>query len=93
MSGQEEEHDAGEELCESDEAKIKGAAGERINLPADGDSLHLRGRGREEAPGEEEAKAGITECDSAVGQDFIVWGRAGRTGNAHSGSGNGLHHR
>jgi len=49
VTRQEEEHDAGEELRQADEAEVEGALGDFVDLPADGDGLHFEGEHDEAA--------------------------------------------
>ena len=62
MSRDEEEKDAGEELGEADQAEIERAAGEAVDLPADGDGLHLGRRGGEKARRHVEAESWVVNA-------------------------------
>ena len=65
MTRQEEEHDAGEELRQADEAEVEGALGDFVDLPANGNGLHLRGEDDEEARHLKHQEARILESGAS----------------------------
>jgi len=66
VSGEEEEHDPGEELREADEAEVEGALGDFVDLPADGDGLHFEGEHDEAAGALKNLERRIAERGSRI---------------------------
>jgi hypothetical protein len=61
VPGDEEEQDAGKKLCEADEAEVERSVRDFVDLPADGDRLHLERGHDEEARDLVEREVGIRE--------------------------------
>ncbi len=74
MAGDQEQEDAGKKLCQSDIAKVDGAAGDLVDLPANGHGLRLSADDREQAGELEEPEISMLECST--------WRHKGRLGHA-----------
>ena len=61
VPGGKKKGDAGKKLGEADQSEIEGALGDFVNLPADGDRLHLERRNNTKAGDGEGDKVGIRE--------------------------------
>ena len=66
MPGGQDQQDEGQELGESDQAKVERVAGGAEDLPADRDRLDLGGRGDDEARHDVAAQIGMAEDRSPV---------------------------
>ena len=58
----------GRELRQADQAQVEQAAGDLVDLPADGDALHLHREGAEEAAGKVEGEVTVAQDGQAAGR-------------------------
>jgi len=66
LARDEAEHDGGKELSESDESEVEWSVREVVDLPPDGNSLHLHRDDGGHAPRERESKIAMSKCCAGV---------------------------
>src|ERR1700732_942629 len=66
MSGNQKQSDSRQKLAESDEAQVKRAVREVVNLPADRDGLHFGGRDYQKSGSLIEGKSRVVKRDPPI---------------------------
>jgi hypothetical protein len=77
VAGPQDQHQEGGELGQADQPEVEQAAGNLVDLPANGDALHLDGQGTEETCGKVEGEVAVAQ-DAEAG----AWGQQ-RHGRRH----------
>jgi hypothetical protein len=68
VAGPQDQRQEGRELRQADQAQVEQAVGDLVDLPADGDALHLDGEGAQEAGGQVEGEVTVAQDAEAAGR-------------------------